>query len=398
MNFALQKTLELILIIGLGLLLQKKVAKQDLKGVKVLILSVALPATIFVALLKIELNGTLLVFPLAALTFNLLMLLATKYFLAASLHKEEQSKKRTLMMLLPSTAPGLSCFPFIVAYLGDDTLALAALADIGNKIFVLILLYMLAMHWYRKNSLIEKQESSKSKIKGLFISLINEPINMVIVVGLIMLGFGLNLSSLPTFFQNTALSVKDLMTPLVLLFIGMAVRINSGEFKLIISMLFRRAGLAFLLSGLFAFAIPTLTPAMILLLIVFPQSACSFWPFAHMSAIQSMDEKDAQPNPTFDVNFGLNILACSLPFSTLLIIGIFSFSEFFINPLILLGLGASILAISFTPDIFKTTSFMLDRERKITHKTLKKKSHLTIAKDDIKPTNEKKSISDAKAS
>jgi predicted permease len=396
MNFVLQKTLELILMIGLGLLLQKKVAKQDLKGIKVLILSVALPATIFVALLKIELNGTLLVFPLAALTFNLLMLLAAKYFLTASLHKEEKSKKRTLMMLLPSTAPGLSCFPFIVAYLGDDTLALAALADIGNKIFVLILLYILAMHWYRTNSIIEKKESSKSKLKDLFISLINEPINMVIVVGLIMLGFGLNLSSLPTFFQNTVLSIKDLMTPLVLLFIGMAVRINSGEFKLIISMLFRRTGLAFLLSGLFAFAIPQLTPAMILLLVVFPQSACSFWPFAHMNAIQSMDEKDAQPNPTFDVNFGLNILACSLPFSTLLIIGIFSFSEFFINPLTLLGLGASILAISFAPDIFKSKSFMMERERKIAKVTAEKKSRMTIAESNYQ-SSESKTINEAKA-
>ncbi|WP_324024000.1 permease [Maribacter sp. BPC-D8] len=395
MNFALQKTLELILIIGLGVLLQKKVAKQDLKGVKVLILSVALPATIFVALLKIELNGTLLVFPLAALTFNLLMLLATKYFLAASLHTEEKSKKRTLMMLLPSTAPGLSCFPFIVAYLGDDTLALAALADIGNKIFVLILLYMLAMHWYRKNAVVEKQESSSAKLKGLFISLINEPINIVIVVGLLMLGFGLDLSSLPTFFQNTALSIKDLMTPLVLLFIGMAVRINKGEFKLIISMLFRRMGLAFLLSGLFAYAIPALTPAMILLLVVFPQSACSFWPFAHMSAIQSIEDKDEQPNPTFDVNFGLNILACSLPFSTLLIIGIFSFSDYFINPVTLLGLGSIILAISFAPDILKATSFRADRERKISLKLLKRKSNMTIAKGNYE---EEKTLNEAKAS
>ncbi|WP_299797712.1 permease [uncultured Maribacter sp.] len=391
MNFALQKTLELILIIGLGVLLQKKVAKQDLKGVKVLILSVALPATIFVALLKIELNGTLLAYPLMALTFNLLMLLASKYFLAASLPNEENSKKRTLMMLLPSTAPGLSCFPFIVAYLGDDTLALAALADIGNKIFVLILLYMLAMHWYRKNSITDKKESSKSKLKGLLVSLINEPINMVIVIGLVMLGFGLNLSSLPTFFQNTALSIKGLMTPLVLLFIGMAVRINSGEFKLILSMLLRRSGLAFLLSGVFAFILPSLTPAMILLLVVFPQSACSFWPFAHMSAIQSMEDKDEHPKPTFDVNFGLNILACSLPFSTLLIIGIFSFSDYFINPLTLIGLGVVILAITFAPDILKSLSS--NRSRKV----IDDDAQMTIANNTFN-REDKKNLNEAKAS
>ena len=63
MNFALQKTLELLLIILLGVLLQKKVAKKDLNGVKTLILSVALPATIFVALLKIKLDSSLLIFP-----------------------------------------------------------------------------------------------------------------------------------------------------------------------------------------------------------------------------------------------------------------------------------------------------------------------------------------------
>ena len=147
MDFALQKTLELLLIIGLGLLLQKKIAKKDLKGVKTLILSVALPAVIFVALLKIKLESSLLIFPALALSFNLIMLVASKYFLGASLPKEDDSKKRTVMMLLPSLAPGLSCFPFIVVYLGDDSLALAALADVGNKIFGLILLYMLAMHW-----------------------------------------------------------------------------------------------------------------------------------------------------------------------------------------------------------------------------------------------------------
>ncbi|MDE3742577.1 AEC family transporter [Maribacter polysaccharolyticus] len=349
MNFALQKTLELLIIIGLGIFLQKKVAKQDLKGVKVLVLSVALPATIFAALLKIELKGTLLVFPLLALCFNLLMLLASKYVLASSLPTEENAKKRTLMMLLPSLAPGLSCFPFLVVYIGDDSLALAALADVGNKVFGLILLYLLAMHWYHKRALKEAGTSTGGKLKSLFLSLINEPINIVIVLGMIMLSFGLDLSSLPGFLQNTVLSMKVLMTPLVLLFIGMAVRINPGEFGMILSLLVRRAGIAFLLSGIFVFLVPGLAPAMILLLVVFPQSSCSFWPYAHMSAISSMEDKDEQKEPTFDINFGVNILACSLPFSTLLIIGVFSFSDFFIPGINLVLLGMAMVVISFAP-------------------------------------------------
>lgn len=353
MNFALQKTLELLLIIGFGLLLQQKIAKQDLKGVKTLILSVALPATIFVALLKIELKSTLLIFPVVALVFNLLMLSASKYFLTLTLPKKENAKKRTLMMLLPSLAPGLSCFPFIVIYLGDDSLALAALADVGNKIFGLILLYMLAMHWYQLRSIKNIKASVGSKMKSLVISLINEPINIVIVLGLVMLALGLTLTSLPTFVQGTVTSMKTLMTPLVLLFIGMAVRVNSGEFGIILSMLLRRAGLTFCLSALLASLIPSLTPALLLLVVVFPQSCCSFWPFAHMSAIHSMEEKDAQKEPTFDINFGVNILACSLPFSTILIIGIFSFSEFFVDPLTILGIGAGVLLLSFIPYLLR---------------------------------------------
>ena len=349
MNYALQKTLELLLIIGLGLLLQKKVAKDDLKGIKTLILSVALPATIFVALLKIELKGSLLIFPLMALVFNFIMAIATKYLLASSLPKNEGTKKRTLTMLLPSLAPGLSCFPFIIVYLGDEYLALAALADVGNKIFVLILLYMLGMHWYHARAVKDLVATTSSKLKGLFLSMLNEPINLVIIVALVLLGFGLSLNSFPEFLENTIVKMSLIMTPLVLLFIGMAVRIKFREFGFIFSLLMRRAGITFLLSAIFVFLFPALAAPMILFIVVFPQSACSFWPFAHMSAVSTLEEKDEQKKPTFDINFAVNILACSMPFSTILIISIFSFSEFFVNPVVLTFTGIIMVAVTYIP-------------------------------------------------
>lgn len=254
------------------------------------------------------------------------------------------------MMLLPSLAPGLSCFPFIVVYLGDDSLAMAALADVGNKIFGLILLYMLAMHWYHMRAVKDLKASTSSKLKSLALALLKEPINMVIIVGLLLLAVGLNMESLPVFLQNTIDKLKILMTPLVLLFIGMAVRIKSGEFGLILSLLARRAGIAFCLSAVFVFILPILTPALILLLVVFPQSACSFWPFAHMSAVSALEENDDQNKPTFDINFAVNILACSLPFSTILIISVFSLSEFFVNPMVILATGIGMITVSFIPN------------------------------------------------
>jgi len=350
MNFALQNTLELILIIALGIFLQKKVSKQDLNGVKTLILSVALPATIFVALLKIELKGSLLVFPLMALVFNLLMFLCSKYLLSPSLPKKEEAKKRTLTMLLPSLAPGLSCFPFIIVYLGDEYLALAALADVGNKIFVLIMLYILAMNWYHRRALKSTVVNTANKIKSLLLSMLNEPINLVILVALVLLGFGFTLSSFPAFLGNTITKMSLIMTPLVLLFIGMAVRIKSGELATIFSVLVKRAGLTFCLSALFIFFFPAIGASMILLLVVFPQSACSFWSYAHMSAVNTLEGKDGQDKPTFDMDFAVNVLACSLPFSTILIIGIFSFSDFFVDSTYLFLTGGVMTLASYAPE------------------------------------------------
>ena len=198
MNEALQKTIELFLIILLGFILQKKIPNKDsLKGIKVIILSVALPATIFLALLKIKLEHSLLFLPLLALSFNLVMFGACLYVLPYFLSNDSERTQRTRSLLLPSLAPGLSCFPFIVTYLGDDQLAIAALADVGNKFFGLILLFVVAMYWYRKRSQIVKQASQLSKLKNLLMSLASEPINLVIVLALILLCWGFQLTDLP---------------------------------------------------------------------------------------------------------------------------------------------------------------------------------------------------------
>lgn len=106
---------------------------------------------IFVVLLKIEINSDLLMLPVLALVLNVLMLMVTRYMMLLFGVEANMPSMRTLMMLLPSLAPGLSCFPFLVEYLGDNVLAWGALADIGNKIFVLILAYLLAMHWFYKS-------------------------------------------------------------------------------------------------------------------------------------------------------------------------------------------------------------------------------------------------------
>ena len=351
MGLALQKTLALLLLILLGFVLRRKInAREKIDGIKTLILSVALPAMIFVALLKIDVEPALLFLPVLALAFNLIMLAASRYILPVFGVKKESASLRTLMMLLPSLAPGLSCFPFIINYLGDQPLAWAALADVGNKVFGLILLYLLAMRWYyqRQNS-----ESGKNgnKIKGLLLSLVKEPVNMVIVTALMLLSFNLNLQSLPGFFQDSVLKVSSIMTPLVLIFIGLAVKIRWQDFKLIFSLLAWRAGAAFFLSALLISLLAVSSPVMMLLIVVFPQSAASFWPFAHMSAVNALEDKNAPEDnkKTFDLELSLAVLACSLPFSSILILMICSVGSFFTIPSNLLLVGSGFLILAAAP-------------------------------------------------
>lgn len=348
LNPAVQKTLSLLLLIGIGVLLRLKIKdKPAIQGIKILILSLALPATIFIALLKIEVEPHLLFLPVLALLFNLSMLGICWYLIPRLGVKANSPTSRTLLMLLPSLAPGLSCFPFLAEYLGDEQLALAALADVGNKVFVLIILYLIAMQWYYTyNSSQGKQEG---KLRGLMISLFKEPVNLFMICALLLLAFGLNFGSLPAFLQKSLGRAADMMTPLILLFIGLAVQFKRSQVSTILNFLLLRSGLAFLFSAILIVCLPSLSVENMLLLVVFPQSACSFWPFAHMSAVEALES--ASDKPTFDMGVALSTLALSLPISTTLILGITSVGAPFAQPSLLFLLSAVLIVFSFAPKI-----------------------------------------------
>lgn len=352
MGVALQKTVAFLLLIGIGVLLKKKITtKEELKGVKAVILNIALPATIFVALLKIEIKPSLLLLPVLALAANLLLWFGGKFFMKFTNLPANSPRSRTLNLLIPSLAPGLSCFPFVAEFLGEETLAMAAFADVGNKIFVLIILYAIAMNWYYQ--LVANQriatKNQNGRLKDLGLSLLKEPINMVLVIAILMLCLGLNLQSLPAFLQDSINRLSVLMTPLVLLFIGIAVKIKKEDMLMILQILCWRSGFAFLISGLFLYFLPSTLPTFLCLLVVaFPQSACSFWPYAHMTAIETL-ELDQPEVKTFDLSLGLNILAFSLPFSTLVILTICSSGQFFAEPTTILGTAVIFIGGALLP-------------------------------------------------
>ncbi|MFO7256905.1 MAG: AEC family transporter [Bacteroidota bacterium] len=352
MSPAVTKTFYLILIIGIGYLMQKKIASKDQReGIKNIILSLALPATIFIALLKIEFSAEMIIVPILALVFNLILFGIMDRVPLRPLLNIPETQYRSLTLLIPSLAPGLSCFPFIVEYSSEGALALAALADVGNKVFVLIVAYSVAMQWYFRINRIGNTTRA-SRMKDLIVSLVGEPVNTVILSAILMLALGLNFESLPNFIQMSVDRISLMMTPLILLFIGISMKLTLQQVRTIGVFLFFRSGLAFLLSGILLIVLPINDIATMLLVVVFPQSACSFWPFAHMAAVSNLEKRQHETERTFDLDFALNVLACSLPFSVTLILGIYTTGDFFARPGVVFASGAICLGMSALPMLF----------------------------------------------
>ena len=331
MDINLQKTFLFLLFIGIGLLLKVKLKdKSELAGIKVIILNLALPATIFIALLGVNIEASLLLLPLIALLLNVVLFFVTPLVFPVLGIKRGTPNFRTGQLLVSSLAPGLSCFPFILEYLGDSYLAKAAMADLGNKVFVLLILYLVAMRWHYKTQEIQNT-SNKAKLKSLCIAMVSEPVNIFILVALVLLSFGLHMESLPFIVSESLSRLSLLMTPLVLLFIGLSVKIKKRQFAQIISVLLLRAGIVVLLGiGLISLANITIEQDRLLLL-AFGLSACSFWPFAHIAAVDAQEKRVLNFRKTFNQNFAINILAISFPLSVVLILGILSAGTLFAN-------------------------------------------------------------------
>ncbi|SFZ91574.1 hypothetical protein SAMN05428642_102144 [Flaviramulus basaltis] len=328
---ALEKSLSFLIFIFIGILLKWRFSnKEEVNGIKTLILTLALPATIFIALLKIKIDSNLIILPLFAILFNTILFSVSPIFLSFLGFSKNTSVSNTAKLLLPSLAPGLSCFPFILEFLGDDYLAKAAMADLGNKFFVLFLLYLVAIRWHYANVLFKKASIS-NKLKSLLKALVTEPVNIFIFAALILVSFGITLENLPNYISTTLNRLSLIMTPLVLLFIGLAVKIKRKQFFQIFSLLMLRASIA-IFAVLAIISLLDISIAKdILFMLAFSLSACSFWPFAHISSISSMEKDINIEKRTFDIDTALSILALSLPISVLLILGILSAHDTFTN-------------------------------------------------------------------
>lgn len=347
MDIGIQKTIVFLFFIFIGVLLKVKFkSKEEISGIKKIILNLALPATIFIALLGVKVELHLLILPLLALGLNLLLFFSMPVILPLMGIGKGTSEYRTAKLLVPSLAPGLSSFPFILEFLGEEYLAKAAMSDLGNKVFVLFFLYLVAMNWHYGLQL-DKKKNGGTKLKPLIKAMVSEPVNVFIAAALVLLTFGLHMDSLPFFLSETLEKLSLIMTPLVLLFIGLAVKIKRKQFFQIFSLLCTRAGLVLLISAIFVTVAGIEARNEILLTMAFGLSACSFWPYAHIAAVDSMEMDKKSKRRTFSGDFGVAILALSFPLSTMLILATLNSGSFFVNPVNIFMVAVALLGIGF---------------------------------------------------
>ena len=175
--------------------------------------------------------------------------------------------------------------------------------------------------------------------------MVSEPVNLFIIAALILLSFGFHMNNLPFIVSESLSRLSLLMTPLVLLFIGLSVKIKKRQFAQIISMLLLRAGIVVILGIALITAVQINVAQDRLLLLAFGLSACSFWPFAHIAAVDAQEKRVLNFKKTFNQNFAINILAVSFPLSVVLILGILSAGTLFasVKTMVLL---AGILIVS----------------------------------------------------
>jgi malate permease and related proteins len=351
-DIIIQKAIALIILISVGYFLQQKFQDAAAKGaIRGFILNAALPATIFISTLEINTRLDLVRLPVFALAVNIYLMIVGFALSKLLISSTEYAKQRALILLFPSLAPGLTIYPFIEQFLGQQGLAWAALADMGNKMFVLIGLYAIAMVWYQK-TMSRTQVGVSEQWRSIVGFLVSEPVNLAIVAGFILASVGLTETKLPFALIDSAKKLALCATPLILFYVGLSLNFKSLQFGKILMILVARSGVGFLFS---AMAIALLNPTSVeetTLFVALPQASCSLWPLLHATKINTQHSVQSQENPSsredfFDTHFATSLLAMSFPFSILVLLVVFSSGNFFYSPNHLQGLGW-LLLILFT--------------------------------------------------
>lgn len=220
MNQATAGILKIIIFLVLGIFFRKGgvLKTSGIEGIKKIILDLAIPAVLFLSFSRLDFQLSLIPVFLAIFSMNLLL-----FWLGVLLYKATGSKYKLLPLILSTMNFALLGIPLFESVYGIERLHHYTMFGIGHEIFMWFVYYFL-FRWFLSGG------REKGRINTSF--LLKSPIIWSIVLGslfsILRIDISLSDNALLMGLSETLSSASLLATPLILIFIGYNVSINSA--------------------------------------------------------------------------------------------------------------------------------------------------------------------------
>lgn len=353
-----QKMLELGVIMSIGFFLRDKL---DAKAVNAVLLNALIPAVILSSLSSLQLSPGLGLIFLSGALLTIVQIISGDMASRFVIPKDENNNKipsswrRTAAMQLGTMAPAASVFSFTREFVGAKYVGFAALADVPNKIYSLLLIPR-AMR--SRASIIREKKNQKLSKKQTMKSVFSDPFNLAIGCGLGLAALRCPVSNLG-FFGRAITNLAQAQTAILFLLIGLKLKIGKAEneennpLRLCLRLLLARHGFV----GLFVSSFMALflrqplesSAASKLALVLSSNAACSIICFGQMtkvvsSALTSKGIESNDNNEVYDLDLAFDIVAISYPLTILLNTVSCLAGTSYVNNLPIISLGLIILS------------------------------------------------------
>ena len=210
------KVVPVILLLALGVFFEKTgfVGKEAIDGMKKLVVNFSLPSLLFLAFLRTELK------PEYALISLVVFITCLIGFAMGFLFKRlQRNANQFYPSLFSSFATGLVGYPFFISVFGSEQLYKLAVIDIGNALFVFIVLVN-----FLDSVKCDRTASKRLTPKDLIINMVKSPLIIGIVLGIV-----ISLSGSASYFQTspataalvaTVTMIANTTVPIIMLVIG----------------------------------------------------------------------------------------------------------------------------------------------------------------------------------
>ena len=210
------KVAPVILLMALGVFFEKTgfISKEAIKGMNKVVVNFSLPSLLFLAFLRTELK------PEYALISLVVFITCMLGFAMGFLFKKlQRNTNQFYPPLFSSFATGLVGYPFFISVFGSEQLYKLAVIDIGNALFVFILLVN-----FLDSVKCDKTASKRLTLKDLIINMVKSPLMIGIVLGIL-----ISLSGSAAYFQTapatvaltaTVTMIANTTVPIIMLVIG----------------------------------------------------------------------------------------------------------------------------------------------------------------------------------